>query len=64
MLDKPILFEVFTKVEDENKALFEVENFGVEVPQEAILKKYITKAIGEKGTNFLRQITNLSNHTK
>ena len=64
MLDKPILFEVFTKVEDENKALFEVENFGVEVPQEAILKKYIKKAIGEKGTNFLRQITNLSNHTK
>lgn len=55
--DKPILFEVFTKVEDENEALQKVENFGAEVSKGTIIKQYIKNAIGEKGTHFIKKIT-------
>lgn len=55
--DKPILFEVFTKVEDENEALLKVENFGAEVSKGTIIKQCIKNAIGEKGTHFIKKIT-------
>ena len=55
--DRPILFEVFTKVEDENEALLKVENFGTEVSKGTIIKQCIKNAIGEKGTHFIKKIT-------
>lgn len=54
LTERPMLFEIFTNVEDENKALLLVESFGRENSKG--IKGVVKKVVGEKGTNLIKRI--------
>lgn len=53
-VDKPMIFEVFTNVEDENNALLLVQNFGHD--DKKGIKDIVKNVIGEKGTKLIKNI--------
>lgn len=56
LTDKPMIFEVFTKVEDENEALQLVENFGHEENKTSQTKAVVKKLIGNQGLKVIKRI--------
>ena len=56
LTDKPMIFEVFTKVEDENEALQLVENFGHEENKTSQTKAVVKKLIGNQGLKVIKSI--------
>ena len=49
LTERPIVFEVFTKVEDENEALLLVESFGQVENKKCLVKSIAKKILGEEG---------------
>lgn len=58
LTDRPIVFEVFTEQDDENKALHMIRNLDKSMDKIAIntAKKVITKVAGEEGLNKIKKI--------
>lgn len=54
LTDKPIIFEVFTDVKNENDALVTLSN--IETSTINVIKKQVKGFLGEKGTNTLKSI--------
>ena len=55
--DRPILFEVFTNSEDENKALFSINN--ILVSKEAQIKDKIKALVGESNIHAISKVVGL-----
>lgn len=56
--EKSIIFEVFTEVEDENKALLLLENYGHNVSATNKIKTFAKKILGAKSYNFFKHLYN------
>lgn len=56
LTDRPMVFEVFTKVEDENTALELVENFGREASKQSFAKSVVKEVLGGKAVNLAKKI--------
>lgn len=54
IIDKPILFEVFTDSEDESEAIKIMKN--IEISREGRAKKLVKFAFGEQGINIIKKI--------
>lgn len=53
---KPMILEVFTKVEDENDALYMLENYGKSHTKDSLVKEVAKKVLGENGKDFVKRI--------
>lgn len=56
--DKPMVFEVFTKVEDENEALELIVNLGREDDKTSFAKSVVKEILGDKGVNLVKNLLN------
>lgn len=56
LTDKPMVFEVFTKVEDENTALELVQNYGREDNNPSFVKTIVKDILGDKGVDLIKNV--------
>lgn len=52
--DKPMIFEIFTDVENENDALYQIYN--IEISKKMVFKKTIKNLVGEEVVNVVKKI--------
>lgn len=56
MTEKPMVFEVFTRVEDENKALKQMWNIEIDTSLKGNMKRVAKGLLGESGINTIKSI--------
>lgn len=55
LTEKPMIFEIFTQVDNENEALKQIWN--IEVPgAKTIIKQSIKKILGDKVVNLIKEV--------
>lgn len=56
LTDKPMIFEVFTKVEDENEALKQIYNIEIDTTVKGYVKRAAKSLLGESNTKAIKSI--------
>ena len=59
LTDKPMIFEVFTQVKDENDALYQLSN--IEYSSKTKVKKMVRNVLGDEVINWAKKISNKKN---
>lgn len=61
LTERPLILEIFTKVEEENEALYTLENYGKTGAEKSLPKEIAKKVLGERGSEMVKRLIRRKN---